>query len=227
MTPAAALAQLHALADPARAAEMRIYHKQSRPVLGLSNATTGQLAAEWRPGLEPEALVELARGLWASDVFEARILAGKLFLQARIRPTDDAVWSCITDFVADFDSWAIADAVAQGGQKRMLQNPARLATLEGWIDAPQMWTRRAALVFCLPFTKSRHPNPTEVAARQRILGWCQRLAGDRDNFVQKAIAWWLRDLSRRDPAAVADWLGRHGATLKPFARKEAARYLPR
>jgi 3-methyladenine DNA glycosylase AlkD len=227
MTPALALDALHAQADPARAAEMRAYHKQTRPVLGLSNALTGQLANDWRRDLSPDALVDLARGLWASDIFEARICAGKLFVQARMRPDDTAAWSCIQGFVADFDSWAIADAVAQGGQKRLLQDPGRLDTLDDWTASPHMWTRRAALVFALPFTKSRHPNATETAARARILAWCETLAPDRDAFIQKAIAWWLRDLSKRDPETVTDWLAAHGPSLKPFAAKQAARYLPR
>lgn len=227
MTPEDAISALQAHADPARAAEMRAYHKQSRAVLGLSNALTGELATQWRTGLSPDALVTLAQGLWASDIFEARICAGKLFLQARIRPDDTAIWSTITRFVTDFDSWAIADAVAQGGQKRLMQDPTRLEAIEGWITAPDMWTRRAALVFTLPFTKSRHAGALEAAARARILGWCEALAPDRDWFIQKAIAWWLRELSKRDPATVTAWIDQHGGTLKPFAAKEAARYLPR
>jgi 3-methyladenine DNA glycosylase AlkD len=227
MTPGDALEVLRAMADPARAAEMRAYHKQTRGVLGLSNATTGELAAQWRTGLAPDALVTLAQGLWDSDIFEARICAGKLFLQARIRPDDAALWSAITGFVADFDSWAIADAVAQGGQKRLMQDPARLETVAGWVTSGHMWTRRAALVFTLPFTKSRHPNPLETAARARILTWCETLAPDRDWFIQKSVAWWLRELSKRDPETVAGWLADHGTRLKPCAAKEAARHLPR
>ncbi|WP_439138045.1 DNA alkylation repair protein [Roseicyclus sp.] len=227
MTADDAIAALRAHADPARAAEMAAYHKQTRAVLGLSNALTGGLAEEWRKALDQPGLVTLAQGLWASDIFEARIAAGKLFIQARIRPDDHAAWACITGLVPDFDSWAIADAVAQGGAKRVMQDPARLDQIAGWISAEHMWTRRAALVFTLPFTKSRHPNATEVAARARILGWCATLAPDRDWFIQKAIAWWLRELSKRDPDSVNAWLATHGATLKPFARKEAARQLGR
>ena len=227
MTPTEALATLRAQADPARATEMAAYHKQTREVLGLSNALTGELAEAWRKSLDQPDLVALAQTLWASDIFEARIAAGKLFLQARMRPDDAAAWDCIAGFVPDFDSWAIADAVAMGGQKRLLQDPARLDDLERWITSDHLWTRRAALVFTLPFTKSRHPNATEAAARTRILGWCETLAPDRDWFIQKAVAWWLRDLSKRDPDTVTAWLATHGTTLKPFAAKEAARHLPR
>ncbi len=227
MTADDALAALRAHAHPERAAQTRAYHKQTREVLGLSTVTIGELATEWRRALDQEALVALAQGLWATDIFEARICAGRLFVQARIRPDDYPAWACITGFVPDFDSWAIADMVAMGGQKRVVQDPARLDEVETWVASDHMWTRRAALVFTLPFTKSRHPNATEAAARARILGWCATLAPDRAWFIQKAIAWWLRELSKRDPEAVTAWLATHGETLKPFARKEAAKYLPR
>ena len=227
MTPADAIATLRAHADPARAAEMAAYHKQTRTVLGLSNALTGELADTWRKSLDQPGLVTLAQGLWASDIFEARIAAGKLFIQARMRPDDTGAWTCIAGFVPDFDSWAIADAVAQGGQKRLAQDPSRIDQLESWIGSDHIWTRRAALVFTLPFTKSRHPDATETAARSRILGWCATLAPDPDWFIQKAVAWWLRDLSKRDPETVVRWLAAHGATLKPFAAKEASRHLVR
>ncbi|MGB3315046.1 MAG: DNA alkylation repair protein, partial [Albidovulum sp.] len=46
-----------------------------------------------------------------------------------------------------------------------------------------------------------------------------------DWFIQKAIAWWLRDLSKHDAPRTRDWLASHGERLKPFARKEAARHL--
>ncbi len=221
-----ALAALRAQADPARAAEMAAYHKAEREYLGLSNAVTGELATAWRKDAADQAtLVSLAEGLWASDVFEARVAAGKLFLQARMRPDDLLAWRWIESVVPQFDSWAIADAVAQGGQKRVMQVPERLDVLEQWTASDHMWTRRAAFVFALPFCKSRHPNEVEQAARVRVFRWAERLAEDHEWFIQKAIAWWIRDLSKRDPEAVQGWLDVNGARLKPFARKEAARHL--
>ena len=222
-----ALAALRAEADPARATEMAAYHKADREYLGLSNAVTGALATEWRKAAADQAaLVALAQGLWESDIFEARIAAGKLFVQARMRPDDRLAWDWIVSVVPQFDSWAIADAVAQGGQKRVVQVPERLDVLDGWTASDHLWTRRAAFVFALPFCKARHPDAVEAAARVRVLNWAERLADDSEWFIQKAIAWWMRDLSKRDPDAVRGWLDAHGARLKPFARKEATRQLP-
>jgi 3-methyladenine DNA glycosylase AlkD len=225
MTAEEALAALRAQAEPERAAQMQAYHKVDRVYLGLSNATVTELATGWRHALDLAARVDLARGLWASDVYEARIAAAKLFLQARIRPDDGPAWACLTGFVPDLDSWAIADAVAQAGAKRVVARPDRLDEIEGWTRSERMWTRRAALVFTLPFTRARHPSAVETAARDRILGWCAGYADDREWFIQKAVAWWVRDLSKKDPERAIDWLAEHGDRLKPWARKEAARHL--
>lgn len=224
MTIDEALAALHAHADPAHAVEMLAYHKVERTYLGVSNAVTGELAAAWRK--DAGDLVTLAQGLWDSDIHEARITAGKLFLQARIRPDDAVAWDWIASVVPQFDAWAIADAVAQGGQKRLMQDPTRLATLEQWTTSEHVFTRRAAFVFALPFCKSRNPNAVEQAARLQVLEWAETLAGDPEWFVQKAIAWWVRDLSKRDQNLARSWLETHGERLKPFAHKDAARYLP-
>jgi 3-methyladenine DNA glycosylase AlkD len=89
-----------------------------------------------------------------------------------------------------------------------------------------MWTRRAALGATLPWTKQNHPKPADLVCRDRILGWAAGYAADHDWFIQKAVGWWLRDLSKHDPARTRAFLAEHGAALKPFARKEAARKLP-
>ena len=58
-----------------------------------------------------------------------------------------------------------------------------------------------------------------------MLGWAARLAGDREWFIQKAIGWWLRELSKRDAPRVRRFLAEHGVTLKGVARREASKYL--
>ena len=102
---------------------------------------------------------------------------------------------------------------------------AQLDTVEIWTRSDHMWTRRAALVATLPWARQNHPKPEELDARDRILGWAASYVPDREWFIQKAIAWWVRDLSRHDPERARAWIEVHGAGMKPFARKEAARHL--
>lgn len=225
MTPEQALEDLRARAEPGRAEQMAAYHKVARPYLGVPNPVTDELVRDWRRALPLEARLLLAEALWHSNVFEARVAAAKLLSQARIRPDDEPVWGLIQNWVPDFDSWAIADHACIAGQKRLVADPSRLDQVEQWTTSDHMWTRRAALVITLPWTKQTHPNEAETAARDRILGWAAGYVTDQEWFIQKAVAWWLRDLSRHDPARTLAFLAEHGTAMKPFARKEAARHL--
>ncbi|KJZ24523.1 DNA alkylation repair protein [Tritonibacter mobilis] len=224
MTPDAALDALRAQVEPGRAEQMIAYHKQSRTVLGVGNEVLNTLSRDWRGQLDLEARVDLAAGLWASDIFEARILAAKLLTQARIKP-DTAVWDLVQTWVPDFDSWAIADHAASAISKRLQADPARLDVVEGWTTSDHMWSRRAALVSTLPWAKLSNPKPADLATRERILGWAATYVQDRDWFIQKSIAWWLRDLSKHDADRTRAFLAEHGDQMKAFARKEAVKYL--
>ncbi|WP_316014179.1 DNA alkylation repair protein [Roseobacter sp. HKCCA0434] len=225
MTPDAALAALAARGESARAVQMAEYHKVERRYLGLGNDQVEGLVRGWRADLDRDGRVSLAAGLWDSDVFEARIAAAKLLTQARIRPDDAPVWAELVRWVGQLDSWAIADAVAKPVERRLQADPARFAELESWVDHPNLWTRRAALVSTLHWAKGRHPDAAHLAARGRVIGWMERLVPDHDWFIQKAIGWWLRTLSKHDPEAVRAFLERHGPDLRAVARKEGGKYL--
>jgi 3-methyladenine DNA glycosylase AlkD len=128
------------------------------------------------------------------------------------------VWAFVTDRLADLDGWAVADNLASGAARCLIADPARLDAVEAWIESPHLWTRRAALVFTLRWAKEKR-DP------ERMLGWAARLADDRQWFIQKAIGWWLRELSKRDPERVQRFLEQYGRKLTGVACREAAKYL--
>ncbi len=218
------LDQLIAAADPEKASEMAAYHKVARRYLGVPVPMIEVLVEEWRAGLDVGGRVELADSLWQTDIHEARVAAAKLLVQARIRP-DEAVWDLFLSWVPQFDAWAIADHACKVGERRLLADPSRIDAVEGWTTSPHVWTRRAALVATLPWAKFNFPKAPDAAIRERVLGWAASYVPDRDWFIQKAVAWWLRDLSKHDAARVQQFLDEHGHRMKPFARKEAAKYL--
>ncbi len=225
MQASEALGDLKSRAQPGKAAEMAAYHKVDRVYLGVANPDINELTQTWRRALDLDDRLALASALWDSDIHEARVAAAKLLTQARIRPDDTAAWALIASWVPDFDAWAVADHAAIAGQKRLAADPSRLDGVEAWTQSDHMWTRRAALVMTLPWAKMRNPKPHELAARERILGWAAGYVPDRQWFIQKAVAWWLRDLSKRDPDRVRGFLVIHGTAMKPFARREAGKYL--
>jgi len=224
MTLDDALSALRAQVEPGRAEGMAAYHKVPREYLGVSNPAINDLTKAWRQELDVDTRVTLARALWDTNIFEARLAAAKLLTQARIRP-DQATWELITSWVPDFDSWAIADHAMMAGQKRLVADPTRIKEVAGWTKSDSHWTRRAAMVITLPYTKQNHPKPGEAAIREQVLGWARTYVRDPEWFIQKSVAWWLRDLSKHDPDRVRAFMAENGKHMKPFARREAKKYL--
>ncbi|MEL6640662.1 MAG: DNA alkylation repair protein [Pseudomonadota bacterium] len=211
--------------DPQKAAEMQAYHKVDRPYLGAANPAIEEKTKAWRKELTLDARLQLASDLWDTNIHEGRVAAAKLLTQARIKPDDLGAWDLIVAWVPTFDAWAIADHASIAGQKRLIADPSRLDLVETWTTSDHMWTKRAALVMTLPWAKQNNPKPHEETARDRILGWAASYVTDHDWFIQKSVAWWLRDLSKRDQPRVRAFLAQYGETMKPFARKEASKYL--
>lgn len=226
MTGDDACAALAERGEASKAKQMAAYHKAPRRYLGVSNPEIDALVRQWRAGLDVSGWVALADALWKTDVHEARIAAAKLVTRNSIRP-DDAVWSLVCRWVETFDAWAIADHATGAGQKRLLARADRMETVATWTTHENMWVRRAALVITLPYARLRAPDPTQADLRRRVLGWAETYVPEREWFIQKAIAWWLRELSKVDPAATSAFLTAHGAEMKPFARREAGKYLAR
>ncbi|MCH2164669.1 MAG: DNA alkylation repair protein [Marinovum sp.] len=219
-----ALAALSANGDAKKAAEMAAYHKVDRRYLGVANPALDEMTRAWRRSMTLDERLRLAAALWFEDCHETRIAAAKLLTQARIRP-DGEVWHMILSWMPDFDAWAIADHACMAGHRRVIAEPARLDEVEAWTTSEHLWTKRAALVMTLPWTRMRHPKPEDDVARERILGWAASYVPDQRWVIQKTVAWWVRDLSRHAPDRAQSFLDAHGDQMKTFARREAERHL--
>lgn len=211
------IAALSAFANAERAAQEKRYQKSSWEHWGVAVPKMDAAIRATVADLGQGDSLALAARLWREPVWDLRIVAGRVLARKAVAP-DAAVWTFVTQRMADLDGWAVADNLAVVGGRCLLADPERLDLVETWVESPHLWTRRAALVFTLPWTKEgRDP--------ARMLGWATRLAADRQWFIQKAIGWWLRELSKRDPQRVRRFLDEDGAPLMTVARREATKYL--
>jgi 3-methyladenine DNA glycosylase AlkD len=211
------LQALRALGDAERAEWEKRYQKSRWDHWGVPLPGMDRAIKETLGDLSQDEALDLCRRLWREPIWDLKIVAGRVLAQKGIEP-DASVWSFVTGRMADLDGWALADNLASVASRCLIEDPARLDAVEAWVENPHLWTRRAALVFTLPWTKGeRDP--------ERMLEWAARLAGDREWFIQKAIGWWLRELSKRDPKRVRRFLTEHGGKLTGVARREATKYL--
>ena len=222
MTP---IEQMRNAGNAQKALEMSSYHKGLREFLGLTNPQIDDFVKQWRFERDVAERVNLSAELWQSNIHEARIAAAKLLIQARLKPSDEAAWQLIIAWVPEFDAWAIADHAASAGARRLVADPSRLDTVEKWVHSDHMWSRRAALVMTLPWAKLNHLSSDQHKDRERILGWAASYVSDPEWFIQKSIGWWIRDLSKHDPARAQQFLEKHSHEMAAFSRKIAAKYL--
>jgi len=122
----------------------------------------------------------------------------------------------IEDFAGRIESWYATDAfgtVLSGPlwAKRRIAD----ALIDDWSRQGAMWYRRSALVA----TVGLNANVVGGDAG-RTLPICLRLAGDREDMVEKAVSWALRYLSEKDRGAVATFMDEHGGEFCARVRRE-------
>ena len=211
------LQALRALGGRERAEQEKRYQKSRWEHWGVPLPGMDVAIKETLGDLTQDEALSLCRRLWREPVWDLKIVAGRILARKTIEP-DVKVWAFVTQGLADLDGWAVADNLAMAGSRCLVAEPGRLDAVEAWTHSPHLWTRRTALVFTLPWTKEKR-DP------ERMLGWAARLAEDRQWFIQKAVGWWLRELSKRDPERVRRFLAEHGGKLTGVARREATKYL--
>jgi 3-methyladenine DNA glycosylase AlkD len=211
------ISSLRGYANPERAAKDRNYHKSSWEHWGVTAPRMEAAIRETLGGADPDTLMQISRDLWPEPVWDLKIVAARILARKSV-PPDERLWHFVIVRMGDLDAWAVADNMSSVASRCLIADPRRLDLVEMWVDSPHLWTRRASLVFTLPWTRSgRDP--------ERMLGWAQRLCGDREWFIRKAIGWWLRELGKRAPDRVRQFLAEYGAGMKAFARREAMKYL--
>lgn len=211
--------RLKTMGSRARAEKEKTYQKSPWDHWGVALPQMDVAIREVLKAATPAECLAMSIRLWREPVWDLRIVAGRILARDSV-PATERLWRFVRARMPDLDGWAVADNLATAGSRCLLADPRRLDQVEAWTQSPHLWTRRAALVFTLPWTRNgRDP--------ERMLGWAARLANDREWFIQKAIGWWLRELSKSDPRRVCRFLADHGATLKGVARREASKYLTR
>jgi 3-methyladenine DNA glycosylase AlkD len=117
----------------------------------------------------------------------------------------------LEQFGRDLDSWGAVDSFAcylAGPAWRENQVADKL--IHRWARSEDRWWRRTALVCTVALNNKARGGRGDTP---RTLAVCRLLAGDADDMVVKALSWALRELAKRDTAAVRDFLQEHSAVL--------------
>jgi len=130
----------------------------------------------------------LAAELWATAVYEARIVA------ALVDEPDLVTIEQMDRWCADFDSWALCDTVCFSLFDRA---PRAWTRLEPWARDDREFVRRAA--FALLWSLALHDTAATDAQFVEGLALLEQYAGDERPLVTKSMSMSLRAVARRNP----------------------------
>ena len=216
-------AELHALARPSEeAAFLQHYAGTSRPVLCVPVGELRALAKSFARTLPPELAhderTHILDALYAGDSFEERLLAGMVLHEQsayrRQLHLDD-----LERWLRGLSGWAEIDSTCQSGwsnQEVLRRWQLWDAYLERFAEDAAPSLRRAGLVLLVfPLRGTDDPR-----LRERAFANIERLKGEKDVLITKAISWLLRTLLRHHAAEVRAYLDSQEATLPRIAVRE-------
>ena len=205
MTAADVKCEIDALADPERAVFMRRVigvvpggYGEGDTVLGIPMPALRSAAREAR-GLPLDEVAILLE----SPVHEHRMVALVILVERHRRAGREeaaALSRFYLDHRAGVDNWDLVDVSAPDlvGGELVAGDRSMLEPLATGID---VWDRRMAMVSTLALIRRGELGPT--------LALAERFLGDPHHLMHKAAGWMLREVGKRDEAALVDWLERH------------------
>jgi 3-methyladenine DNA glycosylase AlkD len=185
------------------------------------------IAAEsvrWSQRCLPRAFALVER-LWRNGSRDERVIAAKMLERLGKREWARTLELAVS-FVKDIHNWEECDQLACFGLRYVVQRhpEAVLARCQAWVRDEDKWTRRfgVAVLTSLPKDKGYQPSERDFAVLDAVMT-------DEAREVQDAVAWALREIGKRHPAAVAGYLRRHASgASRPTRRiiRQAMKVLP-
>lgn len=212
--------QLSAVADPARKEAVNTMFPTSMEYLGVRTPDFRVLLRNWQKEFRkqpPGKLVEFARQLVETGIFELNQLAFEMLWKNKtaleLLRLDD-----IEFLGKNMDNWATTDAFSVMISGFAWQN-GQISDEDvlHWLESENRWWRRAAIVSTVGLNLKSRGGTGDT---RRTLMICEKVTGDRDAMIVKALSWALRELSKHDKPAVAAFMKRHETELANRVRRE-------
>jgi len=170
--------------------------------------------------LDRTAVITTAKALFATDGFDLRH-AGLFLLERHVKWLAAADLPWLVEMARTGACWAHVDHIVTQLIGPILERESTIAKqVRAWAADDDFWIRRVALLAQLtPLRRGAGDFElfTEIAAP---------MLPETEFFIRKAIGWVLREVSKKRPQLVLDFLLEHAADCSGVTWREAVKYLP-
>ncbi|WP_374229042.1 DNA alkylation repair protein [Streptomyces sp. DH8] len=207
-------------ADPARAEGAAAYMKHVAPFLGIPAPERRALSRTVLAGLgrpDERDCAAVALRCWRLPEREYHYFAADYLRRYANRCTSGFL-PVLHHLVTTLPRWDTVDVLAAYVAGPLVAaDPALVRAMDRWIDDPDIWTARTALLHRLRYK--------EATDAERLFDYCLRRADHPGFFIRKAIGWALREYAGTDPAAVRAFVEGARDRLSPLSVREALKNL--
>ena len=178
------------------------FHGVPKPILRIIAAEIGKFIQR-----KPTSAFALLQVIWGEGSFEAKQIAGMSLDKFGPKYTNICL-DFVSSVLPDLDNWSVCDILAMSGVRPIVySNPELILPLsERWIRSNDKWTRRFGVVSLLGYKR--------VKATARVFALLDLVMEDNEQDIKNAVSWVLRDITKKNPEEVAEFLIRW-AKAKP------------
>ena len=180
--------------NPKRAAWHYAYLRGQFPFLGLPQPLRKRLQKDFLPQIYTFHIQgdPIIKTLWNLEEREYLYLAMDTLSSHPLREKDFPLFE---ELITTKPWWDTVDVLASNHMGKFFRKfPSYLKETERWICHSHLWLRRAALLFQL-----RYKRETD---EKRLFSYCIQRAEEKEFFIQRAIAWALREYAKTSPKSV-------------------------
>lgn len=208
-------ADIFELGDPQKSLKMKAYMKDHFPFVGLYAQDRKQVQSHYFKEWKLKNFLELEKTvllLWAKNEREFQY-AGIELLLAKHKVWDERIIPLVRKLIVTKSWWDSVDLLAASVLFKALEKfsiPYELV-VEDYLSSGNMWLQRSAVIVQL---KRKQKTDLEL-----LLYAIKTVQNTKEFFIQKAIGWAMREVSKWNPI----WVMEHVESLEldGLAKREA------
>lgn len=202
-----------------RAAAEKRYLKSDLAFLGstLGDMRRVAKATAMKQELSHDDLVALVLELWRRPVFERRMVA-VILLELRAPELSAKDLPLIETLIRESKTWALVDGLAGDVVSKIALRHRIKQKLDTWARDDDFWIRRSSLLAELRPLKNGAPFQPFAARADAMLD-------ETEFFIRKAIGWVLREMSKKRPQDVYEWIAPRTHRASGVTMREVVKYL--
>ena len=222
LTAKAVQAALRKEADPERAKVALWYFKtgpgeygEGDKFLGVAATPLRRISRQFRD-LPLSEVDRLLASPWHEDRSAGVLILGEAY--GRSEPErQERIYRLYLSRTDRINGWDLVDCSAAEVVGRHLRHRSR-KPLYRLARSRSLWERRIAIVATKHWIREGELDETMALA--------ERMVHDREDLIQKAVGWMLREVGHRDRAALRRFLDRHAATMPRTMLRYSVERLP-